>query len=34
MTEPATTAQARELHRQFTEAVLGMPGGEKIEICQ
>jgi heterodisulfide reductase subunit C len=34
MTELATTAQARELHRQFTEDVLGMPGGEKIKICQ
>jgi heterodisulfide reductase subunit C2 len=34
MTELATTAQARELHRQFYEDVLAMPGGEKIRICQ
>jgi heterodisulfide reductase subunit C len=34
MTELATTAQARELHRQFTEDVMAMPSGEKINICQ
>ena len=34
MTELATTAQAKELHRKFTEDVLAMPSGEKINICQ
>ena len=34
MTELATTAEARELHRQFCEDVMSMPGGQKINICQ
>jgi heterodisulfide reductase subunit C2 len=34
MTELATTPQARELHRQFVEDVMSMPGGRKIQICQ
>ncbi len=34
MTELATTPQAKELHRRFTEDVLAMPAGEKIKICQ
>ena len=34
MTELAITAQAKELHRKFTEDVMAMPAGEKIKICQ
>jgi heterodisulfide reductase subunit C len=34
MTELASTAEALEIHRQFYEDVLSMPGGEKIRICQ
>ena len=34
MTELATTSEPKELHRQFYEDVLSMPGGEKIKICQ
>ncbi len=34
MTELATTPQAKELHRRFTEDVMSMPAGEKIKICQ
>lgn len=34
MTELATTPQAKDLHRRFTEDVLAMPAGEKIKICQ
>ncbi len=34
MTELLTTPQAKELHRKFVEDVMGMPSGEKINICQ
>jgi len=34
MTELAATSEAKELHRQFYEDVLSMPGGEKIKICE
>jgi heterodisulfide reductase subunit C len=34
MTELLTTPQAKELHRTFVEDVMGMPSGEKINICQ
>jgi heterodisulfide reductase subunit C len=34
MTELANTPQALELHRKFAEDVMGMPGGEKIRVCQ
>jgi heterodisulfide reductase subunit C len=34
MTELATTPDALAIHKQFTEDVLSMPGGEKIKICQ
>ena len=34
MTELATTSQAKALHKQFSDDVMSMPGGEKIKICQ